>query len=197
VRAEFDSPPLWLAVKPDAETACAAGLVLRPHTISHRQRAFRFVEQIALRASIGFGLSTRAGSSGPSNRQRKQNGKEMTQTKADSVGYKRPPKEHQFRPGQSGNPGGRPKGARSFKSDLRDELSELINFQDGDNQHTISRQRALIKRLVASAIAGEQRAVATLLGICARTFADADEEESSEDCELVEALAERQKRTPR
>ena len=75
----------------------------------------------------------------------------MTETKADTVGYKRPPKEHRFRPGQSGNPGGRPKGARSFKSDLRDELSELINFQDGENQHTVSKQRALIKRLVASA----------------------------------------------
>lgn len=25
------------------------------------------------------------------------------------VGYKRPPREHQFKPGQSGNPKGRPK----------------------------------------------------------------------------------------
>ena len=46
------------------------------------------------------------------------------------VGYGRPPKEHQFQPGQSGNPFGRPKGARSFKSDLRDELGEVISVSD-------------------------------------------------------------------
>jgi uncharacterized protein DUF5681 len=101
----------------------------------------------------------------------------MTETKADSIGYKRPPKEHQFRPGQSGNPGGRPKGARSFKSDLRDELSELTKFQDGGEQHTVS---ALIKRLVA------------WLAVCVREFSDTDEElESPEDLELVQAFTQR------
>jgi hypothetical protein len=113
----------------------------------------------------------------------------MTETKADSIGYKRPPKEHQFRPGQSGNPGGRPKGARSFKSDLRDELSELTKFQDGGEQHTVS---ALIKRLVASALEGNQRALATLLAVCVREFSDTDEElESPEDLELVQAFTQR------
>lgn len=31
----------------------------------------------------------------------------------DAVGYKRPPKHSQFKPGQSGNPGGKPKGYES------------------------------------------------------------------------------------
>jgi hypothetical protein len=116
------------------------------------------------------------------------------QSKADTVGYKHPPQEHQFRRGQSGNPTGRPKGTRNFKSELREELSELIRFRDGDREIEVSKQRALIKRLVASAIEGNERAAATLLGICVRTFADADDDDAaevSEDREIVEAFTKR------
>ncbi len=83
---------------------------------------------------------------------------------------------------------------RSFKSELRDELSEPIRFRDGDTEVEISKQRALIKRLVDSAIEGNQRAMATLLAICVRSFDDADGDdalEASEDREIVEAFARR------
>jgi hypothetical protein len=118
------------------------------------------------------------------------------ESKADIIGYKHPPQEHQFRRGQSGNPDGRPKGARNFKSELREELSELIRVREGDREIEVSKQRALIKRLVASAIEGNERASATLLGICVRAFADADDDamEAPEDREIVEAFSKRKKR---
>jgi hypothetical protein len=68
-----------------------------------------------------------------------------------ATGYKQPPMHHQFRPGQSGNPSGRPKGTHNFKSDLRDELGEIISFHEDGCEVSISKQRALIKRLVTSA----------------------------------------------
>jgi hypothetical protein len=116
---------------------------------------------------------------------------------ADAVGYKHPPRDHQFRSGQSGNPSGRPKGSRNFKSELRDELSELITFREGDREIQISKQRALIKSLVASAIEGNQRAAATLLAICVRVFADAEDDDAIEavgDREIVEVFTKRKKR---
>jgi Family of unknown function (DUF5681) len=118
--------------------------------------------------------------------------------KTDSapVGYKQPPTHLQFQPGQSGNPNGRPKGTRNFKSDLRDELSETISFREGNREVSISKQRALIKRLVASAIEGDARSVATLMSFCARAFGDDndEQEQAAEDREIVEAFARTSKR---
>ena len=117
--------------------------------------------------------------------------------KADAVGYKHPPWANQFRPGQSGNPSGRPKGARNFRSELREELSEVVTVRDGEREIQVSKQRALIKSLVAAAIDGNQRAAASLLAICVRMLADADDDEaidSVEDRDIVEAFSKRTKR---
>jgi hypothetical protein len=116
---------------------------------------------------------------------------------ADAVGYKHPPREHQFRPGQSGNPSGRPKGARNFRSELREELSEVVTVHDGDRDIQISKQRALIKSVVAAAIDGNQRAAASVLAMCMRMLADAEDDDAIEDVgdrEIVEAFTKRKKR---
>ena len=114
------------------------------------------------------------------------------QPKADTAGYKHPPKEHQYQRGQSGNPAGKPKGARSFKSDLRDELSELVSITEGGREIEVSKQRLLIKRLVASAIEGDARAIATVVSFCVRAFDHGDSDdvsEASEDRAIIQAFA--------
>src|SRR5260370_38480133 len=65
----------------------------------------------------------------------------MASSNHGPIGYKRPPRDCQFVPGQSGNPNGRPKGTRNFKTDLRQELNEIVSFREGDREVSISKQR--------------------------------------------------------
>jgi hypothetical protein len=80
----------------------------------------------------------------------------MSETNNDSkVGYRRPPVNTRFQPGQSGNARGRPKGTANLRSDLRDEMSELIRVREGERNLKVSKQRAMLKALVAKALKGD------------------------------------------
>lgn len=80
-----------------------------------------------------------------------------------SVGYGKPPKHARFKPGQSGNPKGRPKGTRNLATDLNEELAEKIIVTEGGRPLKISKQRAMIKSLLAKALKGDTRAASVLL----------------------------------
>ncbi len=109
------------------------------------------------------------------------------------VGYGRPPIEHQFRPGQSGNPTGRPKGARRFTADLLEELGEIVAVNNGDQKRALTKQRAIVSVLVCKALEGDAHAIATIIGACGRAlgeqYAD-DEAEAPEDRAILRAVAE-------
>jgi hypothetical protein len=117
------------------------------------------------------------------------------------AGYGRPPVEHQFKPGQSGNPNGRPKGVVGVRFDLLEELAGFVSIKDGETSSVkVTRQRAIIKVLVQAALAGDQRAVTTILNWSSRAFGskpepETDETESdSDDQAIAEASEERQRK---
>jgi hypothetical protein len=84
------------------------------------------------------------------------------------VGYGRPPKDTRFQPGCSGNPKGRPKGTKNLKADLIEELGERILVREGEQAKQVSKQRALIKTLMAQTLKGNARAASLLLTMMMR-----------------------------
>jgi hypothetical protein len=110
------------------------------------------------------------------------------------VGYKRPPKHTRFQKGQSGNPRGRPRGSRNLKTDLAEELSTRITIREGNRTRKISAQQAALKRLLAKALAGDLRAITTLVELKLRLLPeDAPEVNapiSADEAEILAAFAE-------
>ena len=93
----------------------------------------------------------------------------------NEVGYGKPPKHAQFKKGRSGNPKGRPKDTKNLKTDLKEELQEVIVAREGDRTVKISKQRAVVKSLVAKTVKGDTRAANTLLNMFFRIFDPAGE----------------------
>lgn len=82
------------------------------------------------------------------------------------------PDASKFKKGQSGNPGGRPKGAKGMKTLLAQELKESITVQQDGKKTRIRRSEALIKRMVNDALQGRDRPRDTVL-----RYADAIDQE--------------------
>ena len=110
----------------------------------------------------------------------------------NEVGYCKPPKHTQFKKGRSGNPKGRPKGNRNFKTDVKDTLEEPVRLTEGGRSRTVSTQTAVLKRLREQALRGNARALDRLLGL-AQVYNDEEITEeaaqlSLSDSEVLEAF---------
>jgi len=80
-----------------------------------------------------------------------------------AVGYGRPPTSSQFQPGLSGNPNGRPKGARNASSMARDALDRTINVKVKGIWRKMTVRKAAYLRLAERAVAGDAKALDYLL----------------------------------
>ena len=77
------------------------------------------------------------------------------------VGYGKPPLHSRFRPGQSGNPRGRPKGALGLKATLRKVLGQTVTVREGKLVRRVTRLEAVLLSLIARAMKGDAKAIAT------------------------------------
>ena len=86
------------------------------------------------------------------------------------IGYGKPPKNSQFQKGRSGNKRGRPKSARNLKTEVVEELTEMVKMRVGDRALKISKQRALLKLLWLKGMKGDARSLNALLNLLLRVL---------------------------
>lgn len=118
------------------------------------------------------------------------------------VGYGKPPKDTQFKKGQSGNPKGRTKGGKNFKTDLAEVLQEVVAVKEGGVRRNLSKQRAMLKSVTAKAMQGDARSVALIVNMVIRLLQQDDEPDESpdlaaEDLAILESYERRHSTKPR
>jgi len=114
------------------------------------------------------------------------------------VGYGKPPKATQFKPGKSGNPKGRPKGSKSLKTLVRKIMDERVVLREGGKKLKISKREAIVRNQIHKAALGNDRATQRALDLDMR-FADPDEQPiegrplTLDDLAVLEALRQRER----
>lgn len=98
------------------------------------------------------------------------------------VGYCKPPKHTRYKKGQSGNPNGRPKGARGLKHDLRKVLNEKVTVAENGRQVRVSKQLLVLMQLSSKAIKGDLRAIHRLTELAISQLDDDSEASNVKGC---------------
>lgn len=116
------------------------------------------------------------------------------------IGYGKPPRHTRFKPGQSGNPNGRKKGVRTFKTVLEEELYRPVSVQEGGKQRMRPILSVILRQALAKAAKGETRALMPIIPLVQRAGLIGGEEpnvaivqaplSADEQALLREALAE-------
>jgi hypothetical protein len=75
------------------------------------------------------------------------------------VGYGRPPKEYQFKPGQSGHSKGRPKKPRTFQEAFNKILAEEIYIVENGKKRRTTMLEALVRKLIQSSLHNDKMAI--------------------------------------
>lgn len=80
-----------------------------------------------------------------------------------AVGYGKPPKQHQFKKGHSGNARGRPKKSRNVRTLLIETLNQRVQVRENGQIKTIPLRDAYIKKLTEKAMNGTMREMLAFL----------------------------------
>jgi hypothetical protein len=103
------------------------------------------------------------------------------------VGYGKPPVHTRFQPGRSGNPRGRPKGAKGLNTIVRETLTQKVAVRTTAGEKKISRIEAVLQKTVEQAMKGNPRAIAELIKLYGNAVPD--EKQTSAGKETEEDLS--------
>jgi len=123
-----------------------------------------------------------------------------TPPKNSKVGYKTPPVEHQFQPGQSGNPGGRPLGSKNKPKDnlngyeqiLLEEAYREIEVGQPSGPVTMTVMQAATRMLGVKSMKGDTKSTKYFLDKIGKIESD----RKSEKNQVIEKAVKYKKRWP-
>jgi hypothetical protein len=113
-----------------------------------------------------------------------------------TVGYSRPPVATRFQSGQSGNPKGRPKGARNTASMAHDALERQLSIKENGIRRKMTVRQASYRRLADKAVAGDVKALDYLLSLEGderRSHLPEINTSSEKDLEILQAFFDRRR----
>jgi Family of unknown function (DUF5681) len=81
----------------------------------------------------------------------------------EKVGPGKPPRHTRFKPGQSGNPNGRPKGSKNFATILQQQLTKKITITVDGKPRRVTVQEVIARRLATDSMKGTTKAMELLI----------------------------------
>jgi len=100
-------------------------------------------------------------------------------TASYAIGYGKPPRHSQFKPGQSGNPRGRPKAAKGLKTIVRETMTAKVPVRTAAGERKMSRMEAVMHKTIELAMKGNPRALAQLIALYGAAVPDASTQDSA------------------
>jgi hypothetical protein len=110
----------------------------------------------------------------------------------EPVGYRKPPRSGQFKPGQSGNPKGRPKGPGSLHKLIAKQAAKKVTVKENGVEKKMTKLDLVIAAMFSRASKGEVAAarLLTSLVLASGQLAGDDYESGYSDADLKTILAE-------
>ena len=102
------------------------------------------------------------------------------------IGRGRPPVHSRFKPGQSGNPKGRRKGARNKRTVVEQALNKRITIREDGRKRSLSKFEVLVLTMLNKALQGDVKTQIALFGLL-RSFGMIGEEPEPTATEPVTA----------
>ena len=126
-------------------------------------------------------------------RPRTRQSRRSTESRTYEVGYARPPRAHRFKPGRSGNPKGRPKGAKNEETILNNLLNRRIEIRQAGRLRKITVLEAMLLKFAEEALKGDAKAATFLLNRYRPPEANeaSANEMTEEDQEVLDAFTRR------
>lgn len=109
------------------------------------------------------------------------------------IGYAKPPEHSRFKPGQSGNPRGRARGAKNTSTIVRDALTAKVKLKENGRTRSMSKLEVSMTQLANKAAGGDLKAIGMVLGLYRDVEAEAagrsrEEPLDHADREILEML---------